>query len=213
MTVLIKLTTLGVDTGPTFNLYSSPDGITFTILVSGVAKAALLAGYTSTTVPTGTTIIRVTSIGTCTNYQNLIITGSTTTTTTSSSSTTTTTTTVVPTITFIGARTCSFTTAGGGGSSCMGNGTFTITGGNYNVQTYASINTGATPLTTLTTNATITKSPSTYNPIATTTSQYVAAYSANILLGPGTYTYAYSVIGSGGTDTGGSGGILYALVP
>jgi uncharacterized protein (TIGR02145 family) len=75
MTVLIKLTTVGVDSGPLYNLYSSPDGITFTILVTGITKTALVAGYTSTTVPNGTTIIRVLSTGSCTNYVNLTISG------------------------------------------------------------------------------------------------------------------------------------------
>lgn len=91
MTVLITLTTAGTDSGP-FNLYTNLDGYV-TAFATGVAKSALVAGYTSTVVPDGATIIRVKSAGACTNYVDLTISGSTTTTTTSSSSTTTTTTT------------------------------------------------------------------------------------------------------------------------
>jgi hypothetical protein len=59
MTVLIQLTLAGADTGP-FNLFSDLDsfGIPFE---TGVPKANLTAGYTSTIVPDGTTIIRVCS--------------------------------------------------------------------------------------------------------------------------------------------------------
>jgi hypothetical protein len=73
MTVLITLTTVGADSGPTYNLYSSPDGTTFTPFATGITKVALLAGYPDT-VPDGTTTIRVTSIGTlCTNHIDLTV--------------------------------------------------------------------------------------------------------------------------------------------
>ena len=73
MTVLITLTTVGADSGPTYNLYSSPDGTTFTPFATGITKLALLAGYPDT-VPDGTTTIRVTSIGTlCTNSKDLTV--------------------------------------------------------------------------------------------------------------------------------------------
>ena len=100
MNVLITLTTAGVDTGP-FNLYSNTDGYT-TAFQTGIAKSLLVAGYTSTVVPAGTTTIRVKSTGTCTNYVDLVVSGSpvtTTTTTTSGGGTTTTTTTSSPTTT------------------------------------------------------------------------------------------------------------------
>lgn len=97
MTVLITLTTAGTDSGP-FNLYSNLDGYTSAFEV-GVSKSALLAGYSSASVPNGTTIIRVMSIGNCTNYIDITLSSLTTTTTssssTSTSSTTTTTTTIV----------------------------------------------------------------------------------------------------------------------
>lgn len=89
MTVLIVLTTAGTNTGP-FNLFSDVDGYV-TAFESGVAKSALLAGYTSALVPNGTTTIRVQSVGACTNYIDIVI-GATTTTTTTAGSTTTTTT-------------------------------------------------------------------------------------------------------------------------
>lgn len=95
MTVLITLTTAGTSTGP-FSLYSDADSYSVPF-ETGVTKSSLLAGYTSTLVPTSTTIIRVMSTGTCTNYTDIPIVPCTTTTTTSTStSTTTTTTTAAP---------------------------------------------------------------------------------------------------------------------
>jgi sugar lactone lactonase YvrE len=66
MTVLIKLSKVGSDAGSTFDLYASPDGITFTLFAQGINKTVLVAGYTAT-VPDGTTKIKVTSVGGCTN--------------------------------------------------------------------------------------------------------------------------------------------------
>lgn len=109
MIVTITLTTAGADTGP-FNLYSDVDGF-ISAFETGVSKASLLAGYTSSLVPNGTTTIRVMSASAlCTNYIDIVISGecptttstttiSPTTTTTTSSSTTTTTTTIPPTTT------------------------------------------------------------------------------------------------------------------
>jgi hypothetical protein len=97
ITVSITLTIAGVDTGPTFSLFSNTDSYT-TAFATGVTKAALQAGYISTVVPDGTTIIRVSSPGTCNTYVDLNVITSTTT-TTSTSSTTTTTTTSTPTTT------------------------------------------------------------------------------------------------------------------
>lgn len=62
MTVVITLTTAGTNTGP-FNLYSNVDGFT-SAFATGISKSALLAGYTSTVVPNGATIIRALSTGT-----------------------------------------------------------------------------------------------------------------------------------------------------
>lgn len=93
MTVLITLTTAGADSGP-FDLYSNVDGYV-SAFETGVSKAALVAGYSSSLVPNGTTTIRIKSIGVCTNYIDVTVV-TTTTTTSSTSTTTTTTTTSIP---------------------------------------------------------------------------------------------------------------------
>lgn len=92
ITVSITLTIAGVDTGPTFSLFSNTDSYA-TAFATGVTKAALQAGYISTVVPDGTTIVRVFSPGTCNTYVDLNVLTSTTTTTTIATPTTTTTTT------------------------------------------------------------------------------------------------------------------------
>lgn len=94
MTVLITLTTAGTDTGP-FDLYSNADGYV-SAFETGVSKAALQAGYSSSLVPNTATIIRVKSTGVCSNYIDIPLTGTTTTTTSSSSTTTTSTTSAPP---------------------------------------------------------------------------------------------------------------------
>jgi hypothetical protein len=81
MTVLITLTTAGTDTGP-FNLFSDANGFT-SAFETNVSRAALLAGYTSSLVPNGTTIIRVMSVNVCKNYSDFPVAGITTTTTSS----------------------------------------------------------------------------------------------------------------------------------
>ena len=70
-TVDITLAAAGTDTGP-FNIYSDSDTYTNPI-VTGVPKADLLTGYTSSDVPNDATIIRVKSTGTCTNYVDMTI--------------------------------------------------------------------------------------------------------------------------------------------
>jgi len=95
MTVLITLTSAGASAGP-FNLYSDTDGYV-TPFATGISRATLLAGYTSSAVPDGTTSIRIVSTGTCTNNIIVSVVGTTTTTTSSSStSSTSTTTTIAP---------------------------------------------------------------------------------------------------------------------
>lgn len=95
--VLITLTTAGTNVGP-FNLYSDVDGY-ISPFETGISKATLVAGYTSTLVPNAATVIRVKSNGTCLNYIDLTITGTTTTslTTTTTTTTSTTSTTAAPT--------------------------------------------------------------------------------------------------------------------
>jgi hypothetical protein len=92
MTVLLTLTVAGADSGP-YNLFSNLDGYT-SAFATNVPKASLLAGYSSSVVPDYTTIVRIVSIGDCTNYIDIVLSSTTTTTTTSNSSTTTTTTTI-----------------------------------------------------------------------------------------------------------------------
>lgn len=118
MNVLITLSTAGASTGPTFNLYSDVDTYAAPF-ETGVAKSALLAGYTSTVVPNAATMIRVQSVGACTNYGLFAIAGVTTTTTTTSGGggTTTTTTTAgggTTTTTTTATPTTTTTTTGGG---------------------------------------------------------------------------------------------------
>jgi len=75
MTVVITLTTAGTNTGP-FNLYSNVDGFT-SAFATGISKSALLAGYTSTAVPNGATVVRALSTGTDCNgsYVDMNISG------------------------------------------------------------------------------------------------------------------------------------------
>ena len=90
MTVLITLTLAGADSGP-FNLFSNLDAYT-SAFETGVSKASLLAGYPSALVPDYTTIIRIRSVGNCTNFIDIPLYFPTTTTTSTSSTTTTSTT-------------------------------------------------------------------------------------------------------------------------
>lgn len=83
-TVTLTLLAAGTDTGP-FNLYSNVDGYV-SAFETGVSKASLLGGYTTYSVPDGTSIIRVCSTGVCTNCVDFVIGSSTTTTSTSTSS-------------------------------------------------------------------------------------------------------------------------------
>jgi hypothetical protein len=99
MTTLITLTLAGSDTGP-FNIYSNTNGFT-TPTVTGVSRAALLAGYTAT-VPDGTTEVLVRSTGACQRDLYLDVSGAPTTTT----STTSTSTTIIPPIECYGYEVC-----------------------------------------------------------------------------------------------------------
>jgi len=80
MTVLITLTVAGADTGP-FNLFSNTDGFV-SAFATNVPKASLLAGYSSSAVPNFTTIVRLVSLGDCTNFIDIVLDEVTTTTTT-----------------------------------------------------------------------------------------------------------------------------------
>ena len=80
-TALITLTTAGADTD-SFSLLSDATGYG-PAFESGISRASLLAGYTSNSVPPGTTIIRVksNSVG-CSNFVDIAVGGITTTSTT-----------------------------------------------------------------------------------------------------------------------------------
>jgi hypothetical protein len=73
MNVTITLTSAGAGTGP-FDLYSDLDGY-IVPFETNVPKSSLVAGYTSTIVPDGTQTIRVESIGICSNYIDINISG------------------------------------------------------------------------------------------------------------------------------------------
>lgn len=66
MTVTITLTTAGADTGP-FDLYSDVTSFT-SAFDTNVPKSSLVAGFTTSNVPDGTTIVRVVSTGECKNH-------------------------------------------------------------------------------------------------------------------------------------------------
>ena len=76
MTITITLTSAGSDSGP-FDIYGNSTGA-FVLITSGVSKLSLTSGY-NISVPDGTTIVRVQSIGTCTNYQDIPVQTTTTT--------------------------------------------------------------------------------------------------------------------------------------
>jgi hypothetical protein len=70
---IIQLTVAGTDTGP-FDLYSDVDNY-FSPFETGISKLSLINGYTSTSVPTNATIVRVQSSGKCNNYIDLSVSG------------------------------------------------------------------------------------------------------------------------------------------
>jgi hypothetical protein len=72
MFVTITLTSASLSTGP-FDLYTNVDGF-ITPVDTNVSRASLLGGYTIT-VSDLATIIRVQSLGTCSNYIDLDISG------------------------------------------------------------------------------------------------------------------------------------------
>lgn len=80
MTVLLTLTTAGLDTGP-FDLYSNLDSYT-TPFETSINKLTLQGGYSSTVVPDFSTIVRIQSREICINYVDIILQPLTTTTTT-----------------------------------------------------------------------------------------------------------------------------------
>lgn len=92
MTLYIQLIIAGEDVGP-FDLYSDVDGFT-TPFETGIIRQILVDGFLCSTVPDGTTQIKIQSTGVCENYVIVdVITPVTTTTSTTAIPVTTTTTT------------------------------------------------------------------------------------------------------------------------
>lgn len=87
MNIYILLTTPGTDAGP-FNLYSDIGGFV-SAFATNVSKDTLLAGYVANNVPDGTTIVRLVSVGECTNYIDIAVGGGPIPTTSTTTSTTT----------------------------------------------------------------------------------------------------------------------------
>lgn len=71
MTGAIQIGTLGTGTGP-FNLYSDVNGFTAPFEM-GVTRKKLSDGYPTDKIPDTTTIIRVMSAGSCTNFLDILI--------------------------------------------------------------------------------------------------------------------------------------------
>jgi len=71
MVVTITISLAGAGTGP-FDLYSNSDGF-LVPFETGVSKAALEAGYITNLVPNDATLIRVVSVGACTDYVTVSI--------------------------------------------------------------------------------------------------------------------------------------------
>lgn len=155
MNVLITLTEAGEDTGP-FDLYSNVDNYT-TCFDRNVSRSSLVNGYVSTYVPLSTSIIRVKSVGVCTNYVDItVIVPTTTTTTTLPPPTTTTTTTPAP------ITTTTTTTQGGGGETTT---TTTTQGGGGTTTTTTTLEPPITTTTTTTSEPVTTTTTTTAGPV------------------------------------------------
>lgn len=205
MNVLITLTTAGADTGP-FNLYSNVDNYT-TAFETNISRGILEAGYTSLYVPTGTTSIRVKSVGVCTNYVDIGINVPTTTTTsTTAAPTTTSTTTAAPvltTTTTTAAPVQTTTTT----TTYIGPSTTTTTTTYVGPSTTTTTTTAGGTTTTTTTGAPTTTTTTTASPCTQVTF---------VVIADGSYTYSYTICEDGPvgpiTGTGTAGEILQSGV-
>jgi hypothetical protein len=79
-TAIIKITDVGIDAGPVFDIYSDVDGFT-TPFENNIPKASLIAGYLSINIPDGTTQIKVVSDGVLCDTEVIVNIPTTTTTT------------------------------------------------------------------------------------------------------------------------------------
>jgi uncharacterized protein (TIGR02145 family) len=190
MTIYILLTTPTTDAGP-FNLYSNIGGFT-SAFATNVSKATLLGGYVAT-VPTGTTVVRIISIGDCTNYidfevgEGPIPTTSTTSTTTSTSTTSSSTTTSTSTSTTSTSTSTSTTTS----------------------------TTTASPTTTTTTTTAAPTTTTTSTSTSTSTTTSTSTSTTTTTIGPLNFDVSYTCVGTititgsnvrGGSGTGYQGG-------
>ena len=72
MTGIIQIATIGTDAGP-FNLFSDVTSFS-SAFETNISRGQLLTGFPSSNIPDGTSIIRVISVGNCTNYIDIEIT-------------------------------------------------------------------------------------------------------------------------------------------
>ena len=120
--VLVTLTTAGVDSGP-FNIYSDADGYAVPV-ATGISRTTMLAGYL-VSVPDAATTIKVLSTGVCDtdDFIPISLTTTTTSTTTSKTSTTSTSTSTSTTTSTSTSTTTSTTTSYcqsiGAGTGCF----------------------------------------------------------------------------------------------
>lgn len=205
MNVLITLTSAGLNTGP-FTVYSNADNYIATI-ASGISRQMALDGFLCTNVPNSATILRVQSLGTCSNYVDLPIAVPVTTTTTTTVAppiTTTTTSTLPPTTTTtttgsVPPTTTTTTTAGGGTTT-----TTTTSGG------------GTTTTTTTSAPTTTTTTTSGGGPTTTTTTTQQTYQIYNLYYPCGTTTPSTQTVPDIGTYTTGnivkaSNGLCYTV--
>lgn len=189
MTVLITLTTAGVNTGP-FNLYSDVDGY-ISAFALGVTKQQLLDGYPSDVVPDGTTTIKIRSVNSVCNNSIYLSTGITTTTTTTEP--------IIPSVEFSN-NDCIIlyeNDAPEYNDSCSG--TITVIGTSAQFRAYAYLNQDGGNVNT------------SFDVVETSTGSYAEQtttsgtdYGSYITLTPGTYTYTLSVtMFNGGYSEGG----------
>ena len=65
MTGIIQITTIGVDSGP-FNIFSNVTGFT-SAFETNITRNELLLGYATNNIPLNTSVIKIVSVGECTN--------------------------------------------------------------------------------------------------------------------------------------------------
>lgn len=71
MTAVITLTIAGADTGP-FNIFSNVDNYV-TAFETNISKTSLTQSFTSSNIPDATTIVRIKSMGACSNFIDIIL--------------------------------------------------------------------------------------------------------------------------------------------